>query len=212
MGIGFMMLAGNRHTGDRHEDMEARRRRGEMDYPSPHMYHDDWHEMDRRRRSRGMYEDDTFYPGMEDHYDEESRRGRARSYDEGSHYDEESRRGRPRSHYDEPQRMGYVRDERDDMRAMMHDISKKLDKVARSGYASVKKLAPNLEGVLEDATEVMQEHPKTWLPYIQKHDYAGIAKMEGKELLSAIEAKKPAHEIRKELVHTIAALLQFASE
>lgn len=74
--------------------------------------------------------------------------------------------------------------------------------------ATEDKLDPRLAAVLEAAAEVMDNPPSTWSPYLHRMDYAGIAKMEGKELLTALEARKPLKDIRKELTHTIAALFQ----
>ena len=93
---------------------------------------------------------------------------------------------------------------------MGFDISPK--EAMQDGYASVKKLAPNLEGVLEDAVSVASNPPQTWPPYLQRGDVHGIAKMEGKELMKALEEHKPAKDIRKELVHTIAALMLLVSQ
>lgn len=65
-----------------------------------------------------------------------------------------------------------------------------------------------MANVIEDAMGVMSTPPKTWEPYIQKKDWSGIAKMEVKELQRALEAGKSPVELKKELSHTIAALLK----
>lgn len=184
--------------GDDENDMEMRRRRRmEATWPLGDM--DEDMEMRRRRRS--------FMPG-DDEDDMEMRRRRRSSYD--NHYpsdpNEEMRRRRM---MDEGREIGFGHPHPlEDMRAEMHEMRKTLDGIKEKGYASVKKLAPNLEGVLEDASKVLEHHPQTWDMYMQRKDYRGIAKMEGKELLDALEAGKSPKEIRKELVHTIAALLQ----
>lgn len=164
-------------------------------------------EMRRRTRSEEAH---GFASDMQ-HYPDEEMRRRTRSEYEAHYPQEHEMRRRTRSEDDAPRHMGYVHHSDDDtteLRAMLKDLHHKLDKAMESGYASTKKLAPNLEGVLEDATDLLENQPKTWVPYIKQKDYVGIARMEGKELLEAIEAKKSAKDMRKELVHTIAALLQ----
>lgn len=193
MGFGFMMRK------SKHEDEEMRRRRGHEENPW-HSHHPDFDDdakaMEMRRR-RG-HEENPWHSHHPDFGDD----------------DEDMEMRRRRSHYypdEDRKRMGYVRDTHDDLRATLHDISHKLDKALEGGYASVKTLAPNLEGVLDDAAALLEDCPKTWEPYLKHKDYLGIAKMEGTELLRAIEAKKPKEAMRKELVHTVAALLQLAS-
>lgn len=154
-------------------------------------------------RRRSMMDEKHHYP------DEEMRR-RTRSHDTDTWPQMDEMRRRTRS---EHLPMGYVHhreDDEDDLRAMLKDLHHKLDKVMESGYASTKQLAPNLEGVLEDAVDLLENCPKTWEPYLKHKDYLGIVKMEGTELLRAVEARKSKEGMRKELVHTIAALLQLA--
>lgn len=102
--------------------------------------------------------------------------------------------------------------EPDDMRSMMHDMKSKLDKMSSSmGKASSVPLDPSMESVLEDATKVLKNPPSTWQQYLQNHDVAGIARMEGRELMKALESGKPVSAIRKELTHTIAALMKMVN-
>lgn len=117
---------------------------------------------------------------------------------------------------EETRRMGYIDDRRgrrsraehdDEMLAMMHELKEGYEDLKR-GMASAKKLDPHMEALLETATGVLESPPSTWEPYVKKRDYLGIAKMEGKELLAALEAHKPVKDIRKELSHTLAALMQ----
>lgn len=93
---------------------------------------------------------------------------------------------------------------------MLHDVKQGQEHI-KQGMASAKKLDPRLDGVLESAAQVLENPPSTWAQYQHRKDFAGIAKMEGKELLAALEARKPIQDIRKELTHTIAALFQLVS-
>lgn len=101
-------------------------------------------------------------------------------------------------------------DPMDTIMNMLHEVKQGQEHI-KQGMAYAKKLDPRLEGVLESATKVLENPPSTWAQYQHRKDYAGIAKMEGKELLAALEAKKPIQDIRKELTHTIAALFQLVS-
>lgn len=196
--MGLMMVFGRKLPEEERADMmpwgyEMRKQRTRSSYPDG-----DWeHEMRRRR---------AFMPG-DDEDDMEMRRRRRSAYD--NHYpvdpNEEMRRRRM---MDEGHEIGFGHPHpMEEMRAEMHHMRKELDELKGKGYASVKKLAPNLEGVLDDAADLLERHPQTWDMYMQRKDYRGIAKMEGKELLDALEAGKSAKDVRKELVHTIAALL-----
>lgn len=69
-----------------------------------------------------------------------------------------------------------------------------------------------LPGVFEAAVDVIKSPPPTWPDYLKKGDYAGIVKMETGELLAALEEKKPLKDVRKELTHTVAALLQLCAQ
>lgn len=69
-------------------------------------------------------------------------------------------------------------------------------------------LDPRMETLLEFACDVLDHPPSTWDAMLKRHDYHGIAKMEGKELLAALEEHKSSSDIRKELAHAIAAALQ----
>lgn len=206
MGLAFMLMP------------QSRRSRSHWDEPPMHRmsepYSDDmdmrrgvrshWDEdmPEDRRRSRGYH--DSYETEGRSHrdYEPENRRGRSRGYHE--EYDRPQHRVRPdyEDHYPdypEPRRMGYVHN---------HGGGHEGMEPLKKGYASLKKLAPNLEGVLEDAAGVLEETPKTWKPYLNHDDFAGIVKMEAKELLAAVESGKSPKEMRKELVHTLAALFQ----
>lgn len=113
---------------------------------------------------------------------------------------EDRRRGRPRGEHSDMA----------EMLDMMHELKKGQESL-KAGLASpVKKLDPRMDSLLETAVGVVDNPPSTWEPHMKRQDYLGIAKMEGKELLTALEAHKSAQDIRKELSHTIAALLQLA--
>lgn len=62
--------------------------------------------------------------------------------------------------------------------------------------------------IVESVLKVLQNPPATWAAYLKNKDYAGIAKMEAKELMSAIEKHKAPADIHKEITHTIAALMR----
>lgn len=133
-----------------------------------------------------------------------------------SHWDEEPDERRRAREEDSPEsrQIGFdvAPDVRKEMRMMMHEMREMHDHIMRKGSGATKMLAKPLEGVLEDATELLENPPSTWKKHLEKGDLAGIVKMEGKELLGALEEGKSPHEIRKEFTHTIAALLQAVSK
>lgn len=105
----------------------------------------------------------------------------------------------------------YAHDSMEMLMDMVREIKQGQDYIKQGMGASSKKLDPRLEGVMESAVQILDNPPSTWAQYQHRKDYVGIAKMEGKELLAALEAKKPIQDIRKELTHTIAALFQLVS-
>lgn len=136
----------------------------------------------------------------------EEMRRRTRGFDD----DYEARR-RTRAEM-EPRRMGFSHpDPMDELVDMLHDIKRGQEHLKQGFAAAAKKLDPHMEALLETATTVLDDPPSTWEPYVKRQDYFGIAKMEGKELLTALEEHKPVKDIRKELSHTLAALLQLAA-
>lgn len=165
-----------------------------------------YEEDEMRRRSRSMYEDDE--PDM--------RRGR-RSRSMHEEYDEpDMRRGRrSRSEHDWPMPWNKWGDE-DEPRKIgfsAHGGMEKMGKgVAEQGMAASKIIDPRLEAILEDAVKVMENPPHTWEAYLKHKQYDGIARMEGKELMQALEEGKDAKDVKKELVHTIAALFMLMSK
>ena len=79
------------------------------------------------------------------------------------------------------------------------------------GVASVMESLPAVGGyakIVESVLKVLQTPSATWAAYLKNKDYAGIAKMEAKELMSAIEKHKAPADIHKEITHTIAALMR----
>lgn len=155
----------------------------------------------RRRRGRVRAEHDTSHAPVDNiHWPVEARQigftGEPPRHD--AHYVPQQH-NQPQQH--DP--IDMIMDMLQDMKAGQEHI--------KQGMASVKKLDPRLDSVLESATKVLENPPSTWAQYQHRKDFAGIAKMEGKELLAALEARKPMQEIRKELTHTIAALFQLVS-
>lgn len=153
--------------------------------------HEEWE--NRRGRPRGTYEehdmprDDVRWPiGFAHEYPVEDRRGR-------------------RSRGEDDSRVDMLMD-------MMHDLKTEHEHLKRGMASSMKKLDPHMTALLETATSVMENPPSTWDAYMKREDYLGIAKMEGKELLTALEAHKPVKDIRKELSHTLAALMMLATK
>lgn len=204
-----MTLGGNReekHQGSEHytegynagynnalEEMRRRSRGFAEPLHNPHNYEVE----DRRgRRSRGEW--GTEHMPMDDvHWPLEQRQI-------GFVPDVEDRRGRRgRGEYDENTEM---------LMQMMHELKAGQEQLKRGMTATAKKLDPHMEALLETATDVLENPPSTWESHMKRQDYLGIAKMEGKELLSALEAHKPVKEIRKELSHTLAALLMLAAK
>lgn len=182
-----------------HDDSESRRTRGEWNRDDP-----------ESRRIRGAW------------YDPDMRRGRRRTrsemephmpwnyWDGGDTEDRQRPRGCDEEHYfpeQERHRIGYAAEHEESRMA----AEPRGGGAVQHGMAAVKELAPTLEGVLEDSVKVLQSPPQTWPAYLHRKDYAGIVKMETKELLNALEAKKSVADMRKELTHTIAALFKLAT-
>lgn len=69
-------------------------------------------------------------------------------------------------------------------------------------------LVEKLESVFGEAVAIASDPPETWNKYIEKEDYAGIVGMESKELVDALKQKKLPKEVKKELTHTLAAILR----
>lgn len=69
------------------------------------------------------------------------------------------------------------------------------------------KLFSAFPGVAESVFGVVASPPETWTEYLKKADFAGIAKMEFGELMKAVQEKKPLPALKKEIMHTAAALL-----
>ncbi|MBD5585795.1 MAG: hypothetical protein HDQ88_11995 [Clostridia bacterium] len=182
------------------------------------MMRDEEDEMRRRSRSHHEEEPDDMRRrsrSMQDDYDEpDMRRGRPRSMHED--YDEpDMRRGRrSRSEYDMP--MPWEKWGDDEPRKIgfsAHGGMEKMGKdVAEKGMAASKIIDPRLESILEDAVKVMENPPHTWEAYLKRKQYDGIARMEGKELMAALEEGKDAKDVKKELTHTIAALFMLMSK
>lgn len=77
-----------------------------------------------------------------------------------------------------------------------------------------KEFLKELPALFRGALEVIKSPPETWPPYLEKKDYAGIYRMESKELEQALDGlksgQKKLKDVDKELRHTSAALIQLA--
>lgn len=153
-------------------------------------YNNALEEMRRRRSPRGMYEDT-----------ENRRRGARSEEDRQIGFTGDRARQNPS-----------VEDMLPGLMDMAHELKKGQERIMEHMGSVTEKLDPRLADVLESATHIMDNPPSTWEPYKHRGDYAGILKMEGKELLEALEARKPLKDIRKELTHTLAALFQIMEE
>lgn len=174
----------------------GRRTRSEWDAPDTRRTRSEWDNPDMRRGRRTRGEMELYMPW--EHWggaDLEDRR-QTRGCDEEHYFPEQERH-----------RIGYAAEHEAPHMAAEHHGGETM----HHGMAAVKELAPALEGVLEDSVKVLQSPPQTWPAYLHRKDYAGIVKMETKELLSALEAKKSVADMRKELTHTIAALFKLAT-
>lgn len=204
MGLNLRMKLGGDHEGGHHSEhhytegynagyntaLDEMRRRTRSYLPPSH--HDDHEDVEsRRRRTRGEYDghdmprDDVHWPiGFAHEYPIEDRR---------------------RTRGEEDARVDMLMD-------MVAGMKAEHEQLKRGLASSVQKLDPRLGALLETATGVMENPPSTWDAYVKRGDYLGIAKMEGKELLAALEAHKPLKDLRKELSHTLAALLTLATK
>lgn len=217
MGIRIMMGGGGHERHREHEpdmmvhypmdnyahdlDHELRRRRAMLDDMEHDMRRrramlDDMEEMEMRRRSRSAM--DKHYPYHPADMVEELRRRRAAMdnayplpYGGGDEMNMPPHDARRIGFY--PEGRGEHGSEHG---GMVQGMAKSLP------------LEPRLDAVLEDAVKVLKNTPETWKPYLKTHDYAGIVRMEGKELLQALEQGKSMKDVRKELMHTLAALFQ----
>ena len=201
---------------------EHRRRDEEMRYGRAESYWRDDPESRRGRRTRSEWDDLENRRTRSEWDDPDMRRGRRRTRSEmephmpWEHWGDDAAedrhmpRGCDEEHYfpeQERHRIGYAAEhEAPHMAAERHG-----GEAMHHGMAAVKELAPALEGVLEDSVKVLQSPPQTWPAYLHRKDYAGIVKMETKELLNALEAKKSVADMRKELTHTIAALFKLVT-
>lgn len=198
MGVNFRMKLGGdheEHEGRHHytdgynagynmamDEMRRRRTRGEEDH------HYSPHMTHTMPHHDGHYppQDDVHWPiGFTHPYPVEDRRRRTR---------------------------GESDDRVDMLMDMVHSLKEGQEHIKRGMASTVQKLDPRLVAVLETAVEVMENPPSTWDAYMKRMDYLGVAKMEGKELLAALEAHKPVKDIRKELSHTLAALMMLVTK
>lgn len=216
----FVMRSGDKDSKRQEHEYDMRR--------GSRMEHDDDMEMRRGRvRAYDMgYEDarrDAEMRQYRSRMEEEMRRGRRRSRSEldNEHdmrnerirpeYEPEMRRGRTRSESQpwdkwgdgesESRRIGFHEPE-------MHHAGEHAKEYMEHGMAETKKHVPMLDEILEEAEGVLENPPQTWRPYLQKHDYESILRMEIGELHAALAEGKSLHDVNKELKHSIAALMQ----
>lgn len=166
---------------------------------------DDWDgepEMRRRRRRRSRYEGgDTMHDGHQ----------RPMGFISPSNTEYESQNNveslqRMRSE------MRALMDDYNEMRAHLGSMKEQMGSVMTAFDASLKPVLNKLDGaapeLIESAVQVLKQPPHTWGEYLSKKDYAGILNMEFGELKKALDAKKPASALKKEMTHTLAAMLK----
>lgn len=196
MGISLMMTS--RRSRSREDDY-ARGYEDAMMRVNNH-WGDPEEEMEMRRRRRSA----MHYP------EEEMRRGRRSSM----HYpwgdpeeDMEMRRGR-RSAMHHP--WGDPEEDMEMRRGRRVSMDDYMPRQIGFTAKSVP-LDPSMESVLEHADHILQSPPETWKPYVQRKDFKGVVKMEVQELMKALEQGKSPKDIKKELTHTVAALMQLTA-
>ena len=109
----------------------------------------------------------------------------------------------------------------DEIRARKAELSRELTElermeIAHSGAESwtprkmraSRSLEDMLEDMMESAIFVSMDPPDTWGPYLKDKDMAGIIEMESKELVDALKKHAPAADVRREIAHTLAAMLR----
>lgn len=125
----------------------------------------------------------------------------------------EDRRG-TRDEYQHQHTYGYYPPDPQRMMMRMHELEKEKKQLEQAMqrmpmvHEMNSELIEKLEDLFNEAVEVASNPPETWDEYLQKKDFAGIVSMESKELLDELKQKKLPKEIKKELTHTIAALLR----
>lgn len=190
MGFGLMMAPRD------HWDKEAQRKSSRMETRDYRDGYEDAMEEMRRRRSRGMLWDDGAEDNTRRYWEPDEMRRDPRQ-------EEEMRRGRRRRGRGEME-----------MRGRPIGFGTKDDSMTQEmgGISDTVPFDPSMESVLEHADHLIKTPPSTWPPYIQRGDFLGIAKMEAKELMKALESGKGAGDIKKELTHTLAALMLLAKQ
>lgn len=106
----------------------------------------------------------------------------------------------------EPHPIGMLLERMDEME--MH-LGKKMDEMqGQMGQGgSVDKLTEKVEELIGEAFEVAKNPPDTWKQYLEQKNPAGIVSMEAEELKKAL-GKGDKKGARKEIVHTLAAILR----
>lgn len=70
----------------------------------------------------------------------------------------------------------------------------------------------HIPDIVGAAVEVIGNPPDTWPSYLRGEDYIGIFRMEGNELIQAVEGGKPLRAVDRELTHTTAAMLLLCAQ
>lgn len=199
--------------GSRMSPQRASTRAQQGNYPAERMTEhfgvydepeDDWDgepEMRRRRRRRSRYEAEG---GMM--IGEDRRMGFMAPIPDNTGH----------THTDEMRRlrteMSAVTDGYSEMRAQLGAVQEQMGEMMSALDGAVKPLLGKLEmaspALVEEATKILKQPPHTWGGYLMKKDYAGILNMELGELKKALDAKKPASELKKEMSHALAAMLK----
>ena len=116
----------------------------------------------------------------------------------------------------------YIRrgEDNDHVRSMMSDIHRMCSRMEqrmsdmeqretmRDTLGGVKDLTPAIPYALTEAMNVAKNPPETWKQYMENGDYKNIARMEVSELLNAMNS---GGNVKKEISHTIAALMKLGS-
>lgn len=123
------------------------------------------------------------------------------------------------SHWDKPGEYHYPADMMDPMQISMRmkELDEEKAQLERTmqqlhsmpmADALDPKLAEKLEELFSEAVEIAANPPDTWKDYLRKKDYAGIVGMESKELLEELKKNKLPKDLKKEITHTLAAIIR----
>lgn len=123
------------------------------------------------------------------------------------------------NHWDKPSEYHYPADMMDPMRISMRmkeldeekvQLERTMQQLHSMPMADAldPKLTEKLEELFSEAVEIAVNPPDTWKDYLRKNDYAGIVGMESKELLEELKKNKLPKDLKKEITHTLAAIIR----